>query len=110
LHCYRILGSTEDAPETLLAAWQGLGRFERRASIRTWLYRVATNRCLNALRSASRRPQIDIPIEPDLPQPTRLGEVVWLEPYPDLLLERSPTARLGRKPATQPQRRSRSRS
>jgi DNA-directed RNA polymerase specialized sigma24 family protein len=57
VHCYRILGSTEDAEdalqETLLAAWQGLARFERRASIRTWLYRVATNRCLNTLSSAS---------------------------------------------------------
>jgi RNA polymerase sigma-70 factor (ECF subfamily) len=91
VHCYRILGSTEDAEdalqETLLAAWQGLGRFEQRASIRTWLYRVATNRCLNALRSASRRPRIEMPLEPDLPEPTRLSEVVWLEPYPDVLLD-----------------------
>jgi RNA polymerase sigma-70 factor (TIGR02960 family) len=91
VHCYRILGSTEDAEdalqETLLSAWQGLARFERRASLRTWLYRVATNRCLNALRSASRRPRMDMPIEPDLPEPTRLSEVVWLEPYPDVLLE-----------------------
>jgi RNA polymerase sigma-70 factor, ECF subfamily len=91
VHCYRMLGSTKDAEdalqETLLAAWQGLGRFQRRASIRTWLYRVATNRCLNALRSASRRPRMDVPLEPDLPEPTRLSEVVWLEPYPDLLLE-----------------------
>jgi RNA polymerase sigma-70 factor (TIGR02960 family) len=91
VHCYRILGSTEDAEdalqETLLAAWQGLGRFERRASIRTWLYRVATNRCLNMLRSASRRPRVEVPLEPDLPEPTRLSEVVWLEPYPDVLLE-----------------------
>jgi RNA polymerase sigma factor (sigma-70 family) len=91
VHCYRMLGSTEDAEdvlqETLLAAWQGLGRFERRASLRTWLYRVATNRCLNALRSASRRPRADLPLETDLPEPTRLSEVVWLEPYPDVLLE-----------------------
>jgi RNA polymerase sigma-70 factor (TIGR02960 family) len=91
VHCYRILGSTEDAEdvlqETLLAAWQGLVRFERRASIRTWLYRVATNRCLNALRSANRRPRVDTPLEPDLPEPTRQSEVVWLEPYPDVLLE-----------------------
>ena len=60
VHCYRILGSLQDAEdalqETLLAAWQGLGGFEGRASIRTWLYRVATRRCLNALRSARRRP------------------------------------------------------
>ena len=92
VHCYRMLGSFQDAEdalqETLLAAWQGLGGFEGRASIRTWLYRIATNRCLNALRSASRRPakEWDVPdVEP--PEPTRLGEVVWLEPYPDALLE-----------------------
>ncbi|MET0995343.1 MAG: RNA polymerase subunit sigma-70, partial [Mycobacterium sp.] len=92
VHCYRMLGSLQDAEdalqETLLAAWQGLEAFEGRASVRTWLYRIATNRCLNALRSASRRPakEWDIPGgEP--PEPTRLGEVVWLEPYPDVLLE-----------------------
>src|SRR5262245_34967690 len=91
-HCYRMLGSFQDAEdalqETLLAAWQGLGGFEGRASLRTWLYRIATNRCLNALRSAKRRPakEWDIPqVEP--PEPTRLGEVTWLEPYPDALLE-----------------------
>ena len=92
VHCYRILGSvqdTEDAlQETLLAAWQGLGGFQGRASIRTWLYRIATSRCLNARRSASRRPRMDWPLpEVDPPEPTRLGEVVWLEPYPDVLLE-----------------------
>src|SRR3989441_188951 len=92
VHCYRMLGSFQDAEdvlqETLLAAWQGLPGFEGRASIRTWLYRIATNRCLNALRSTKRRParEWDIPkVEP--PEPTRLGEVVWLEPYPDALLE-----------------------
>jgi RNA polymerase sigma-70 factor (TIGR02960 family) len=92
VHCYRMLGSIQDAEDvlqdTLLAAWQGLGGFEGRASIRTWLYRIATNRCLNARRSASRRPAApwNIPgVEP--PEPTRLGEVVWLEPYPDALLE-----------------------
>jgi RNA polymerase sigma-70 factor (TIGR02960 family) len=94
VHCYRILGSTEDAEdalqETLLAAWQGLARFEQRASIRTWLYRVATNRCPNALRSASRRPRMDKPLDADLPEPTRLSEVVWLDPYPDVLLEGLP--------------------
>jgi RNA polymerase sigma-70 factor (ECF subfamily) len=91
VHCYRILGSVQDAEdalqETLLAAWRGLGAFEGRASIRTWLYRVATSRCLIALRSARRRPQTDWPPPGlDLPEPTRLGEVVWLEPYPDVLL------------------------
>jgi RNA polymerase sigma-70 factor (TIGR02960 family) len=92
VHCYRMLGSLQDAEDalqdTLLAAWQGLGGFEGRASIRTWLYRIATNRCLNARRSASRRParEWDMPeVEP--PEPTRLGEVVWLEPYPDAPLE-----------------------
>jgi RNA polymerase sigma-70 factor (TIGR02960 family) len=92
VHCYRILGSMQDAEdvlqETLLAAWRGLGGFQERASIRTWLYRVATNRCLNALRSARRRPQMDTDaVEADLPEPTRLDEVVWIEPYPDVLLD-----------------------
>ena len=92
VHCYRILGSAQDAEdalqETLLAAWQGIGGFEERASIRTWLYQVATSRCLNALRAASRRPQMNSPLSGlDLPEPTRLGEVSWLEPYPDVLLE-----------------------
>jgi RNA polymerase sigma-70 factor (TIGR02960 family) len=92
VHCYRMLGSIQDAEDvlqdTLLAAWQGLGGFEGRASLRTWLYRIATNRCLNARRAASRRParEWDIP-GVDLPEPTRLGEVVWLQPYPDVLLE-----------------------
>jgi RNA polymerase sigma-70 factor (TIGR02960 family) len=92
VHCYRILGSAQDAEdalqETLLAAWQGIGGFEGRASIRTWLYQVATSRCLNALRAASRRPQMSWPPPGlDLPEPTRLGEVSWLEPYPHVLLE-----------------------
>ena len=56
LHCYRILGSLQDAEdllqETLLAAWRGLDKFEGRASLRSWLYRIATNRCLNALRDS----------------------------------------------------------
>jgi RNA polymerase sigma-70 factor (TIGR02960 family) len=92
VHCYRMLGSFQDAEDalqdTLLDAWRGLGGYDGRASIRTWLYRIATNRCLSTLRSASRRPakQWDIPgVEP--PEPTRLGEVVWLEPFPDALLE-----------------------
>lgn len=73
--------------ETLLAAWRGLTGFEGRASIRTWLYRIATNCCLLALRTARRRPQTDWPPPGlELPEPTRLDEVVWLEPYPDDLL------------------------
>jgi RNA polymerase sigma-70 factor (TIGR02960 family) len=93
VHCYRMLGSFQDAEDalqdTLLAAWQGLGGYtEERASLRTWLYKIATNRCLNALRSARRRAakEWDVPdVEP--PEPTRLGEVVWLQPYPDILME-----------------------
>jgi RNA polymerase sigma-70 factor (TIGR02960 family) len=100
MHCYRMLGSLQDAEDalqdTLLAAWQGLEGFEGRASIRTWLYRIATNRCLNTLRSTNRRPakEWDIPeVEP--PEPTRLGEVVWLEPYPTALLEGAINVPLG---------------
>jgi RNA polymerase sigma-70 factor (TIGR02960 family) len=92
VHCYRMLGSLQDAEDalqdTLLAAWKGFGGFEERASLRTWLYRIATNRCLNVRRSASRRAakEWDVPnVEP--PEPTRLGEVVWLEPFPDALVE-----------------------
>jgi RNA polymerase sigma-70 factor (TIGR02960 family) len=101
VHCYRMLGSVQDAEDTvqdtLLAAWQGVGGFiEGRASLRTWLYRIATNRCLNARRSASRRParEWDVgKVEP--PEPTRLGEVVWLEPYPDTMLEGALSVPLG---------------
>ena len=93
VHCYRMLGSFQDAEdalqETLLAAWQAFGDFEGRASVRTWLYKIATNRCLNALRSSSRRPQVSSPTRPDVvvPEPTRLGEILWLQPYPDVLLD-----------------------
>src|SRR5580704_6355453 len=94
LHCYRILGSTQDAEdalqETFLGAWQALANFEERASIRTWLYRIATNRCLNMLRAASRRPEVASSLNTTLPEPTRAGEVVWLEPYPDILLDGLP--------------------
>ena len=93
VHCYRMLGSFQDAEDalqdTLLAAWRGLGGFtEERASLRTWLYKIATNRCLNALRSASRRQakEWNVP-NVERPEPTRLGEVVWLQPYPDALLD-----------------------
>jgi RNA polymerase sigma-70 factor (ECF subfamily) len=92
VHCYRMLGSLQDAEDalqdTMLTAWQGLPGFEGRASLRTWLYRIATNRCLNARRAASRRPAMDwnVPsVQP--PEPTGLGEVPWLEPYPDTLLD-----------------------
>jgi RNA polymerase sigma-70 factor (ECF subfamily) len=95
VHCYRMLGSFQDAEDalqdTLLAAWQSFDRFiEERASVRTWLYKIATNRCLNAMRSARRRAakEWDVP-NVARPEPSRLGEVVWLQPYPDALLEGS---------------------
>jgi RNA polymerase sigma-70 factor (ECF subfamily) len=85
MHCYRILGSAHDAEdalhETLFAAWQGLGGFEERSSIRSWLHRIATSRSLKAARSRRRRPAAEQPMAGvDLPEPTRLGEVLWLEP------------------------------
>jgi RNA polymerase sigma-70 factor (TIGR02960 family) len=96
VHCYRILGSVADAEdalqETLVTAWQGLRQFEGRASMRTWMYRIATTRCLNMLRAASRRPAMSLSLDVDPPEPSRLGEVVWLEPYPDLFLEELPDA------------------
>jgi RNA polymerase sigma-70 factor (TIGR02960 family) len=100
VHCYRMLGSFQDAEdilqEVLVAAWQGLGGFEERASIRTWLYRIATNRCLNALRSASRRPAKEWDIaEYEPPEPTGFNEVVWLEPFPDAVLEGATDLPLG---------------
>jgi len=92
VYCYRFLGSVQDAEDalqdTLLSAWQGLAGFEGRASVRTWLYRVAASRCLDALRSTRRRPPPTAPppgLEP--PEPTRLGELLWLEPCPDVWLE-----------------------
>lgn len=88
LHCYRIVGSLADADdlvqETMLAAWRGRESFEGRASLRGWLYRIATNRSLNALRDNARRPQ---QAANQLPEPTRLAEPLWLEPYPDSLLD-----------------------
>jgi RNA polymerase sigma-70 factor (TIGR02960 family) len=93
LHCYRILGSVQDAEdmvqETLVAAWRGLETFEGRASVRAWLYRIATNRCLNALRDRSRRPK-EVRAMAAALEPTRRIEPVWLEPYPDVLLEGLP--------------------
>jgi RNA polymerase sigma-70 factor, ECF subfamily len=97
LHCYRILGSLQDAEdlvqETLLAAWRSLETFEGRSSLRAWLYRIATNLCLNALRARSRRPQQQTMA--DSPAPTRHIEPIWLEPYPDDLLEEIPDRSLG---------------
>jgi RNA polymerase sigma-70 factor (ECF subfamily) len=93
LHVYRIVGSAQDAEdllqETLLAAWRGLERFEERASVRAWLYRIATNRSLDALRASRRRPE-DLQRMTEVPEPTRRTEPVWLEPYPDVLLQGVP--------------------
>ncbi len=90
VHCYRMLGSVQDAEdtvqETLLAAWRGLDGFAGRSSLRTWLYRIATNRCLNAARSSARRAPAGTPLPAPPPEPSRLGEVAWLQPYPDELL------------------------
>ena len=91
VHCYRILGSFQDAEdvlqETLLSAWQSLDRFDGR-SLRAWLYRIATNRCLNYLRDASRRPQAADALSSTSPfaSARRSDEPWWLEPYPDALL------------------------
>ena len=93
LHCYRIVGSLQDAEdlvqETLLAAWRGLEQFEGRASLRAWLYRIATNRSLDALRASRRRAE-DLQRMTEMPEPTRYGDAIWLEPFPDVLLERIP--------------------
>ena len=100
VHCYRMLGSLQEAEDvlqtTLLAAWQGLAGFEERSSLRTWLYRIATHRCLDALRAVRRRPPKawDVP-NVELPEPTRLGDVVWLQPFPDALLDDSIAVPLG---------------
>jgi len=100
VHCYRMLGSFQDAEDavqdSLVAAWRGLESFQGRASLRTWLYKIATNRCLNVRRSAARRRAHGwdvLGVEP--PEPTRLGEVVWLEPLPDALVEGGLDAPLG---------------
>jgi len=91
VHCYRILGSAGDADdalqETLMGAWRGLSRFEGRSSLRSWLYRIATNKCLNALRAGKSRPShAPSPPSAELPAPSRQAEPVWLDPYPDDLL------------------------
>jgi RNA polymerase sigma-70 factor (TIGR02960 family) len=110
VHCYRLLGSLSDAEdclqETLLAAWRGLEHFEGRSSVRTWLYRIATNCCLNSQRDIRRRAPA-APIPPfDPPAPSRVGKVTWLQPFPDALLPtaetdvaRVPEARYGAKEA-----------
>src|SRR5262249_35107709 len=95
LHCYRMLGSFHDAEdlvqETFARAWRGLARFEGRASFRGWLYRIATNACLDALagRRSVRRvlPEAYGPPSGQLPEGEPASEIAWLEPYPDRALE-----------------------
>lgn len=100
VHCYRMLGSLVDADdlvqETITAAWNGMSAFEGRSSPRTWLYRIATNRCLNAIRDEKRRPPTE-PIPPFTPpSPTSHGDVTWCQPYPHALIhpEAGPEERL----------------
>jgi RNA polymerase sigma-70 factor, ECF subfamily len=97
LHCYRILGSLQDAEdlvqETFLRAWRGLDGFEERSSFRTWLYRIATNVCLNALAGRARRVLPEVQGPPSDHPPDRMlergpaTEIPWLQPYPDAALE-----------------------
>jgi RNA polymerase sigma-70 factor (TIGR02960 family) len=93
VHCYRILGSLQDAEdalqETLVSAWRNLGDFGQLSSLRTWLYKIATNRCLSMLRAESRRPRLTTPLTGlALPGPSGNGDAPpWLEPYPDVLLD-----------------------
>jgi RNA polymerase sigma factor (sigma-70 family) len=114
VHCYRMLGSFADAEDavqdTMLAAWQGIGGFtEERASLRTWLYKIATSRCLNARRAASRRPARERDVSQYEPlTPTPRDEAVWLQPFPDALLDGAadappgPEARSAPSPASRP--------
>ena len=100
VHCYRMLGSFQDAEDavqdTLLAAWQGFAGFEGRASIRTWLYKIATNRCLNARRAAGRHPARAWNMSHfESSVPTPRDEAVWLQPFPDALLEDAVAVPLG---------------
>jgi RNA polymerase sigma-70 factor (TIGR02960 family) len=109
VHCYRMLGSFDYADdavqETMLGAWRALPTFQARASMRTWLYRIATNTCLNMIRGAQRRPQMFDPLPPSAPEPTGSEPVTWLQPYPDALLDGiadaapGPEAQLERKEA-----------
>ena len=103
-HCYRIMGSLEDAEdlvqETYLRAWKRLNTYEGRASLRAWLYKIATNACLDALARRPRRglpPGLYPPADPHAPIPAPMTEPVWLEPFPDELLapaDAAPEARI----------------
>src|SRR5262245_64177889 len=102
VHCYRMLGSIHDAEdlvqETLLRAWRGLAEFEGRASLRSWLYRIATNACLNALasrKSAQRMLPQELSPPAAAPPKAAAEDVPWLEPYPDAAFAGIPAAPLG---------------
>src|SRR2546429_539652 len=92
-HCYRMLGSLHDAEDALqdalLRSWRGLGKFEGRSSLRSWLYTIATNACLDQI---GRRPKRVLPIDYGPPTDPHVGpgepvvESVWIEPYPDEIL------------------------
>src|SRR5436190_15838306 len=96
-HCYRILGSFEDAEdmlqESLVRIWKNLHSFEGRSSLRAWLYKIATNACLDALDSRRVR---GLPRElysrgdPNQPLPQPVKEVIWIEPFPDTLIDQQP--------------------
>lgn len=89
-YCYRMLGSSFDAEdavqETLVRAWRSLDRFEGRSALRTWLYRIATNVCLDMLKGSSRRARpmdLSSPESANSPLPSALPEATWVEPVPD---------------------------
>jgi RNA polymerase sigma factor (sigma-70 family) len=91
----------------MLAAWRGPRNFQRCSRMRTWLYRIATNRCLNVLRDAGRRPAAVPPLAFEIPVPTRMADPYWLEPYPADRLgwladsQPGPTARYESREATE---------
>jgi RNA polymerase sigma-70 factor (ECF subfamily) len=107
-HCYRMLGSIHDAEdlvqETYLRAWRSYGGFEERSSLRTWLYRIATNVCLTALEHRARRPLpagIGAPhTEPEGDLSTIPPEITWLQPFPDVLLSAGISGADGADPAS----------
>jgi RNA polymerase sigma factor (sigma-70 family) len=84
VHCYRMLGSFTDAEdlvqETYLRAWRRRGDYEPGSNLRAWLYRIATNVCIDAIRSRRRQ----------IPASEERAEATWLEPYPDILLDQLP--------------------
>src|ERR1700674_1718891 len=89
VHCYRMLGSLQDAEdqtqETLLRAWRSLDRFDGRASVRSWLYRIATNACLDELERRGRRllpPMLGAPSPAFVPGQGTIPEIPWLDPFP----------------------------